>query len=69
MHTFDKVLSDEKWNYCYCLQQHWHVHRALQGGGGGEEEERPLSHKYYQIEKPRTSVTGGRAQGGKYVKW
>ncbi len=42
----------------YHLQWHCPVHPALQGGGGGEEEERPLPHKYYQIEKPRTRVMG-----------
>ena len=53
----------------YCLCRHYHVHHALQGGGGGEEEEHPLLHKYYQIKKAQNKCDGGKAKGGKYVKW
>jgi hypothetical protein len=42
VHTFDKVLSDEKWKALSCAP-------CPSGGGRGEEEEHPLSHKYYKI--------------------
>ncbi len=63
MHTFNKVQSDKKWNGIIVCDGII-VCTVIQGGGGREEEERPLSHKYYQIKNPRTSVTGAGLKEG-----
>jgi hypothetical protein len=60
MHTFDKVLLDEKWNGIIVCAGIILCAVPFREGEGGGEEERPLLHKYYQIKKPRTSVMGAR---------
>ncbi len=56
MHTFDNVLTNKKWDGIIVCGGIIVCIVPVSEGGGGEEKERPLLHKYYQLNKPRTSA-------------
>jgi hypothetical protein len=52
----------------YCLRRHYHVPRALQGGGGGRRGMSIIA-QVLPNKKAQNKCEGGKAKGGKYIKW
>jgi hypothetical protein len=68
MHTFNKVLSDEKWNGIIVCNGIFVCTVPFREGKGGRRGTSIIA-QVLPNKKAQNKCDGGRAQGGKYVKW